>query len=112
MSSQLKSKLQAEKENLIDQLQSYKSKDPLADPEQSRSRTVDDAITVSEGHDRITATRLELKQRLAEVEDTLEKISAGKYGYCEKCSKKIDAERLNAIDTARLCLECVKKVKI
>ncbi len=109
MNSQLKIKLLSEKENLINQLESYKSKDPLSDPEQSRSHTVDDAITVSEGHDRITATRLELKQRLAEVEDTLGKISSGKYGACENCQKKIDTQRLEALPTARLCLECGKK---
>jgi len=109
MSSQLKAKLQSEKENLIFQLDSYKSKDPLSDPEQSRSRTFDDAITVSEGHDRITATRLELKLRLAEVEDTLEKISSSKYGVCENCQKKIDTARLEALPTARLCLECGKR---
>ena len=109
MNSELKTKLQDEKENLINQLESYKSKDPLADPEQSRSRTVDDAIIVSEGHDRITATRLELKLRLAEVKDTLEKISSGKYGVCENCAKKIGTQRLEALSTARLCLECGKK---
>ena len=109
MNSELKIKLQDEKENLINQIESYKSKDPLSDPEQSRSHTVDDSITVSEGHDRITATILELKQRLAEVEDTLEKINGGKYGNCEDCAKKIDARRLEALPTARLCLECGKK---
>ena len=109
MNLELKTKLQGEKENLIDQLEFYKSKDPLSDPEQSRSRTVDDAITVSEGHDRITATRLELKLRLEEVKDTLEKISSGKYGACENCQKKIDAARLEALPTARLCLECGKR---
>lgn len=109
MNLELKTKLQEEKENLINQLESYKSKDPLSDPEQSRSRTVDDAITVSEGHDRITATRLELKQRLAEVEDTLGKISSGKYGTCENCRKKINVRRLEALPTARLCIECGKR---
>lgn len=109
MNSALKAKLQSEKENLISQLESYKSKDPLSDPEQSRSHTMDDAYTVSEGHDRITATRLELKQRLSEVEDTLEKIGSGKYGTCEDCGEKIGAERLEALPTARLCLECTKR---
>lgn len=109
MNSGLKTKLQEEKENLIEQLESYKSSDPLADPEQSRSHTADDAYTVSEGHDRITATRLELKQRLAEVEDTLEKISSGKYGICDNCGRKIGTARLEALSTAKLCLECGRK---
>lgn len=108
MNSKLRTKLQDERENLISLLESYKSGDPLADPEQSRSRTIDDAITVSEGHDRITATRLELKQRLIEVEGTLEKISNGKYGICDNCGKKIGDERLKALSTAKLCLECGK----
>lgn len=109
MNSKLKTKLQDERENIISQLESYKRNDPLADPEQSRSHTADDAYTVAEGHDRITATRLELKQILAEVENTLEKISRGKYGNCENCGKKIEAARLEALSTARLCMECVKR---
>src|SRR3989344_6844747 len=109
MNQDLKKQLLDERENLIRQLASYKSDDPLADPTQSSSHTVDDAITVSEGHDRITATRLELKQRLAEVESALKNIDNGKYGICENCGKKISPARLEALPTANLCLECEKR---
>jgi RNA polymerase-binding transcription factor DksA len=110
MSGKLKEKLVSEKENLIKQLDSYKSEDPLADPDQNLSRTVDDSITVSEGHDRIAATRRELMIRLDEVENTIAKIDDGRYGSCEKCGRKISDDRLNALPTAKLCLECGKKI--
>jgi len=109
MLQKIKKQLTSEKENLLKQLESYKNEDPLRDPEQSLSHTVDDAITVSEGHDRIAATRAELKMRLVEVEMTLVKIDGGKYGLCEKCGEKISTQRLAAIKTARLCLKCAGK---
>lgn len=109
MIEETKKQLNRELEDLKKQLAIYKSEDPLADPNQSSSRTVDDEVTVSEGHDRVVATRLELKSRLAEVSKALRKIDDGKYGICENCGKKISKERLNALPTASLCFECRSK---
>jgi DnaK suppressor protein len=103
---QIKDKLNRELEDLRAQLALYKSEDPLADPDQGSSRTFDDVITVSEGHDRVVATRLGLKQRAAEVEAALKKIEAGTYGVCERCNQKINEERLAALTTATLCFKC------
>lgn len=109
MIEKIKTQLLAEKENLEKELVAYKSEDPLLDPDQNISKTVDDAITVSEGHDRIVATRLELKQKLAEVKDALKKIDGGAYGICEACGEKINQERLKVLPTAKLCLKCEAK---
>jgi len=106
MSDMFKKQLLNEKENIEKELAAYKSEDPLLDPDQNISKTVDDAITVSEGHDRIVATRLELKQRLAEVKDALKKIDEGTYGACEACGEKISEGRLAVLPTAKLCLKC------
>jgi len=92
----------------------YKTEDPLRDPNQSSSHTNDDAITVAEGHDRLTATRIELKQRLSEVKSALGKLLNGSYGKCENCKKNIEAARLMVLPTARYCMECetrARKVK-
>jgi DnaK suppressor protein len=109
MVSKIKEKLEAEKQNILQELAAYKIEDPLSDPEQSVSNSVDDAVTVSEGHERIVATRLELKQRLAETVATLRKIDEGMYGVCETCGEKISEGRLEALPTARECLECQSK---
>ena len=106
MSNKFKERLLSEKENIEKELAAYKSEDPLLDPEQNISKTLDDAITVSEGHDRIVATRLELKKNLAQVRVALRKIDEGTYGVCENCGVKISEARLAVLPTAELCLKC------
>ena len=106
---EVKEKLLREKENLEGQLAIYKSEDPLLDTEQNISNTAEDDVTDAEGHDRIVATRIELKRRLAEVNEALEKTQSGKYGVCESCRKRISPERLEAMATAKFCLTCKAK---
>src|SRR4030042_2879433 len=106
MGEAIKRKLLDERVSLQNQLAVYKSEDPLMDPQQNTSNTFDDVITVAEGHDRIVATRLELKQRLAEVEEALRKIEDDTYGICEKCRERISEERLEVLPTAGFCLNC------
>ena len=47
----------------------------------------------------------ELK-RLRLIDSALTRIKQGKYGLCMKCSKKIPAERLDAIPYALMCIDC------
>ena len=75
------------------------------------SKTFDDDIVRIEGHDRITATRINIKERLYQVEAALTRIEKGTYGVCRNCKKKIELNRLRALPTADLCFECEKKVK-
>jgi DnaK suppressor protein len=39
----------------------------------------------------------------------LERIDRGEYGLCVGCGKEINAERLEAVPHARLCIECKSK---
>jgi RNA polymerase-binding protein DksA len=43
---------------------------------------------------------------LEQVDKALERMDAGSYGLCERCSEKIDYARLKAIPYATLCIEC------
>ncbi|BBB92347.1 MAG TPA: TraR/DksA C4-type zinc finger protein [Methylomusa anaerophila] len=45
---------------------------------------------------------------LEQVEAALDRIHAGSYGICEKCGRKIDIERLEALPWAVRCIECQK----
>ena len=49
-----------------------------------------------------------LERRRKEVKDAMEKINAGTYGKCEKCSTEIKKERLVAVPIAVLCMDCAK----
>lgn len=43
--------------------------------------------------------------RLQDVEDALRKLDDGTYGRCEICGREIPKARLQAVPTARLCLD-------
>jgi len=47
-----------------------------------------------------------LNEALADCEHALEKFAAGTYGVCEKCAKPISPARLEAMPSARLCIDC------
>ncbi len=55
---------------------------------------------------------LELRNRdrerklIKKIEETLDKISAQEYGYCESCGVEIGLKRLEARPTATLCIDC------
>jgi len=105
----IKEKLEKEKEQLEREIDFYKKEDPYLSPDRTITNTVDDDITEIEGHDRITATRLNLKQRLSEVKSALSHIEDNTYGVCKNCGKKIPEERLEAMPSASLCIDCNRK---
>jgi len=45
----------------------------------------------------------DLKNRLDDIENALEKIETGKYGVCEKCGEHIEEEILNIDPESRFC---------
>ena len=47
-----------------------------------------------------------IRQELAIIEHTQEKIEQGTYGTCDNCGQPIDPERLEALPQANLCLNC------
>ena len=42
----------------------------------------------------------------AKIEETIARIDAGEYGYCESCGVEIGLKRLEARPTATLCIDC------
>lgn len=57
-----------------------------------------------------TSTMLRLKDReqrlIFNIEEALERIERGEYGYCEECEEPIAEARLKARPTAQLCIDC------
>ena len=55
---------------------------------------------------------LELRNRdrerklIKKIDETLAKIDAGEYGYCNSCGIEIGLKRLEARPTATLCIDC------
>jgi DnaK suppressor protein len=51
------------------------------------------------------------KEKLAAIEETLEKIREGTYGVCEECGDKIGSARLKAVPLAKLCVACQSRLE-
>lgn len=59
-----------------------------------------------------TDMSLELRSRdrerklIKKIDESLERMDTGEYGYCEVCGIEIGVERLEARPTAELCIDC------
>lgn len=51
----------------------------------------------------------QLEEQLIDVNSALERIHEGTYGICTNCGQPIQAERLEALPWAELCIDCQRK---
>ena len=73
---------------------SFGSDDHLADSAtETFMRELDDGLEENAGH------------LLSEIDAALQRMAEGTYGTCAACGRPIDAERLEAVPYARLCLK-------
>ncbi len=75
----------------------------------------DEQTVFADPNDRATQESdmaLELRNRdrerklIRKITETIAKIDAGEYGYCESCGVEIGLERLQARPTATMCIDC------
>jgi DnaK suppressor protein len=50
-----------------------------------------------------------LEEQLLDINRALERIDEGTYGICTNCGQPIQAERLEALPWAELCIDCQRK---
>lgn len=109
---ELKKKLESEKESIQKELETFASKDPNSKdnwdtryPNREDGDKDEEADEVQE-YENMISVEHNLEIRLKDINSALEKMEKGEYGVCEKCGKKIDPERLQALPEARTCLKC------
>ncbi len=75
----------------------------------------EEANNFADPNDRATLEEefaLELRSRdrerklIKKIEETLERIEQGDYGYCDSCGVEVGIRRLEARPTATLCIDC------
>jgi hypothetical protein len=49
-----------------------------------------------------------LQTRLRKVDDALDRVMSGSYGYCSRCGRAIDSTRLESDPTSASCRDCRK----
>jgi DnaK suppressor protein len=73
--------------------------------EEERADTVDRSSLESERN--FTIRLLDRERKLLhKVDEALERLDAGEFGFCEECGEEIGFERLVARPVATLCIEC------
>lgn len=108
--TQIKAHLEAKNKQVEENLKDLKKEDPFEDNSRLLDRASDDSEAQSKfGHERVAAMQQQLHLVLVQTRKALTKIKLGKYGICESCGKMIDTDRLAAMPTATLCLNCEKK---
>lgn len=51
------------------------------------------------------------EEKLAHIEEALQRLDAGTYGLCVRCGEQIHPERLKALPYADLCVSCQSKAE-
>ena len=111
-SNQIRSRLEAERKRIQDELGQLTAGRPLDERrEGSPFGKREEEATESMELEKRLALEKRLKALLVEVERAIQKLDAGTYGYCDICTLQIDPARLEALPQAILCVSCRQKVK-
>ena len=103
----IKKKLVEEKYKILSKLQKDKEEENNRG-RQSVGDDADHAAALGEENLRSALSAMEI-QRLRAIENALQRIEEGTYGYCEECGEPIEEGRLLAKPFAVLCVRCQEK---
>lgn len=104
----IKNLLLKQQKKVEDDLKNLSKNDPVMEQVVESSEPGTDSW-MADVHSRVVAVRVSLQSMLQRTKIALKKLKDGNYGKCEKCSKHIEGERLEAMPTATLCISCSKK---
>ncbi len=104
----LRSRLEAERKRLVEELEQLESSASSTDERREGSpfgKREEEATEALELEKRLVLER-RVKEQTVGVEHALHKFEEGTYGFCDSCGQPIDPERLEAIPEASLCIKC------
>jgi RNA polymerase-binding protein DksA len=104
----LRSRLESERERLIEELEQLKASANTTDERREGSpfgKREEEATETLELEKRL-ALEKRIRDQLAEVEHALHKFEEKNYGLCDNCGQPIDPARLEALPQASLCMKC------
>lgn len=100
--SNVRAQLQDERAHLQEQLEELGINDETLDYDDNFA----DSAQVAAEQGEARAHAASLHDQLKDVDAALAKIENGTYGVCESCQGVIGEARLEAIPTARVCIQC------
>ncbi len=105
----IKKYLLKRQEEVEKQLSEVERDDPATSPALAETSEPGTDSWLADAHVRTIALRNQLVKVAQSVKTALLKINKRTYGKCEKCSRLIEAKRLEAMPEANLCLSCSKR---
>ena len=105
----LRDYLEAQREELVRQLEEMEAADPYNQPDRTNENEVGEDSYESNEHDQVVVLKEQIVSSLRQVEETLDRIKKGKYGFCEKCGRMINTDRLAVNPVASLCIKCERE---
>lgn len=95
--------MRKDKERLWKEIQDLESPTDFGDD--ISGDTNDEEVDEDEELENTSSSADVLRDRLADVEDALNKMKTGEYGICENCGREIEIEVLRAAPESGLCRE-------
>lgn len=65
-----------------------------------------DRVSLDDAMNNLLSKESDLARELERIFETLQKIEKTGYGICEECKNEVAFERLEAVPTARFCIDC------
>lgn len=98
------------KQNLLNLKEEYETRidkieDHIQNPQDDLNEHWEDQAISYRQNDMRQNLKSEARQSLVYVENALSRIENGTYGECEVCGERIEAQRLEALPYATLCME-------
>lgn len=95
--------LRAERDELIGPLEQLEAEEPA-----DQDLTDDPGIRLAEAEMHRALTTMQ-ESHLQDIDDALKRLANGSYGVCLDCGVDIPAVRLEAVPTAKYCVDCQGK---
>lgn len=102
----IKRKLLRQKAQVESELKELEKKDPVMADGLAESSEPGTESWMADVHNQVVAVKHNLASLRDKIKASLLRMKTGKYGKCENCGNKIEAERLEAMPAATLCLSC------
>ena len=113
-----KEKLEAKKEEIIQQLSSIGTRAEGAEvnfnadfPDYGNTQSIEDNAAEVSDYTTNLSLEHELEDNLHDVEKALKRVADGTYGYCNHCKQEIEAGRLEIRPESNSCVSCKKSLK-
>lgn len=107
---EIRGRLEEERASIERQLKEHGASPSTEDIDMPSAEGFADSGQATAGRSEELGLIEQLRSTHGEVGRALARIDEGSYGKCERCGKEIPAERLQAIPTAELCIDCKQLV--